>query len=213
MRLSTSSNGTACDSASAGFDLEGFTVDMDKYYLALGRFIVMYADIEGSLFVTLMRAAGIELKTAQALFSGTRVGGAISFIRRLYETRNTEIPARLDEVFRHLNAITTFRDDLLHNGVKYLGTHLQSTNELKAHADRTLVVRDVSPELLDAMTDDLRVIGFYLAVRLTVADEDIPPSSLLRAPWRYTPALPSTKGQQTPRAARKQKRQRKPLQE
>lgn len=106
-------------------------MDMDKYHLALGRFIVVYADAESHLFITLMKTAGVDLNTAQALFSGTRTDGAIKFIRRIHETRSIEIPARLEDAFKQLNKITTARDHILHHGVRESETGLQSANLLK----------------------------------------------------------------------------------
>jgi len=55
------------------------------YYEWLGRFVEAFAGVEGLLFDTLQRHAGLSDDFAGALFSGTRGEAGISLMRRLWE--------------------------------------------------------------------------------------------------------------------------------
>jgi|SRR5258708_40107634 len=55
--------------------------ETDAYHLALGRFVSAFSDIEASMQATLWHFAGVSTPTAQAVFSGTRIEGAMQFIK------------------------------------------------------------------------------------------------------------------------------------
>jgi hypothetical protein len=57
--------------------------ETDAYHLALGRFVSAFSDIEASMQATLWHFAGVSTPTAQAVFSGTRIEGAMQFINRI----------------------------------------------------------------------------------------------------------------------------------
>jgi hypothetical protein len=190
-------------------------VDMDKYYLALGKFVEMFAKVEDAVFVALVRKTGVFSPRAEALFSGTRVRDAVSFIKRLHEADSTPLPPRLAEVFGQLSAINTIRDRILHWGTwpTESGTGLQVTNRLRAHADRARHEFETSPEHLDDMRNDLEII--YAALTLyshRVARPEYPPPGSSRgqallqfslAPWRHKPAPLDTQGLLTAKRTRK----------
>jgi hypothetical protein len=172
-------------------------MDMDKYHLALGKFVNEYAHVEADLFLLLILTAGVPIPTGQALFSGTRVSAAISFIKRLYEARNEQPSKRMHDVFAQLNTITTVRDHILHMGVYELDDDtFVSKNWMRAHAERSRKAIDASPEALDAMTADLHTIGMWLGLQQVVAGkpgsihgEELAEQLKMRSPspWRYRP--------------------------
>lgn len=198
--------------------LEGFTLDIwGKYYLALGRFVDTFASVEDSLFIALCATAKLDAKTGAAVFSGAAVDGSISFIRRLHETRNEPIPPRLGEVLAQLSAINTTRNAILHHGAHPVedGT-LRVTDQLRAHTDKKARSIPISPEVLDVMTEDVVTIVTALAV-YTVKTNSPEMYEASAGPNRdaidrramrallYTPAQPSTKGQQSQSATQKPK--------
>jgi len=65
------------------------------YWLALGRFVDNFSMIEAQLFETLKIASGVSDQTAPAIFSGTRVDAAMSFLNRIAES------GRLTDVANH----------------------------------------------------------------------------------------------------------------
>jgi hypothetical protein len=172
---------------------------MDKYYLALGRFIDRYAACEGQTFFLTLATANMTMDVAQALLSGTRTTAAIKFMRRMYEARNATVPTRLDAAFKQLGSITTLRDHLLHTGVvlSEAKDELVSTNWIRAHAERAKKETKVSAELLDDMTADLDTISAILQVHFhlryfpdafsSAEDQRGLLYSEAQRPWRYTP--------------------------
>src|SRR5688500_3306553 len=88
-----------------------------SFELALGRFIIAFADAEAELHRVLIHYSQVSDAVARALFSGTRAKGMIDFIRSI--AHNSEMPAErredLEHVFGQLAAINTMRDHLVHH--------------------------------------------------------------------------------------------------
>jgi hypothetical protein len=58
------------------------------YLLVLGRFVALFSRVEIDLQKVLWKFAGVQAPTAQALFSGVRVDGAMQFITRIADAQN-----------------------------------------------------------------------------------------------------------------------------
>lgn len=199
-------------------------MDIDKYYISLGRFVDRFADAEDHIFIALQNVADLNSSIGRALLSGTRVRGAIDFIKRLYEAKDEVPPPRLLEALSQLAAINTTRDHILHSAVRMENNAFTSSNQIRAHAPRTLKVIPISPEILDAMTADLETVMIVLARFLTMQwsaeDFDDPNNrkaqaviSISQRPWRYKPVQPNIQGPLTPKTTRKPKRQPRSSQE
>jgi hypothetical protein len=50
-----------------------------------------FSDIEASMQATLWHFAGVSTPTAQAVFSGTRIEGAMQFINRIAELERKQV--------------------------------------------------------------------------------------------------------------------------
>jgi hypothetical protein len=135
---------------------------MDKYYLSLGKFVDRFASAEDSLFVSLQITMKLDSKVGAAVFSGTRVKGAMAFIKRIHEARGSEVSQRLAAAFAQLSAILALRDDILHYGVRGESDQLRITNAIRAHAERSVKDVPVSVEMLDNMSEDLNTINTVL---------------------------------------------------
>jgi hypothetical protein len=134
----------------------------DDYYAALGKFVHVFASTEAAMFVTLCLVSRIDLRTFQALLSGTRARSAMDYMRRLYEVRHEAFPKRLDEALGQFSTINTVRDLILHSGTQKGGGGLEVSNALRAHATRSLRTIPMSPKFLAAMTEDLHTISAAL---------------------------------------------------
>lgn len=136
----------------------------DKHYLALGKFVSEYSGVELVMFFLLRHTAGLSYEVAAALFSGTRVKGAMDLIGRLHEPNGTVLPPRLKEAFGQLSAINTARDWILHWGVSEdFNTGALSVSNFKAHAARAEREMPFSAARLDTMTADLKTISAIIA--------------------------------------------------
>jgi len=136
---------------------------MDKYHLALGRFIEAFAVAELWVLRALWATAGVNESVGTAALSGMRSRGAIDLIGRLFETRNTTLPAQLDSALVQMNAINTMRDNIVHWGSSYTGKSLWEaqlvvSNEYLAHTPKKKKTYPLSAPLLDGMREDLNTI-------------------------------------------------------
>jgi hypothetical protein len=182
-----------------------------SYQFELGRFIVTFAETEKIVLGLLWRMAGVDNVTARAIFSGTRTHAAISFIRRIHEAREETLNPVLDRCFHQLMAINATRDSLVHWGAP---SEEEISNDLQAHAPRSLKVIPISPAIVQSMSDDLLTILAVFVSFLTVNgdttkfdDDDLDSCKAALRPWRYTPAQPSKPGPRTPKTTRKPKAQ------
>ncbi|MCG2591844.1 hypothetical protein LZ009_03540 [Ramlibacter sp. XY19] len=206
--------------ASSGRAEEGFALDMDEYYLSLGRFVDRFSDAEDRIFIAVSVLSRMTFETCQALLSGMRMKQGVSNIRRVHEARGKPTPPRLDEVLAHATAITTFRDHLLHSGARNYGFAIESSNRLRAHTNRSLKEVPVSPELLDRITADLDTIVAALDIftlQQSFPDVDFAKESANQnhavylaslAPWRCKPGELDPKAQSSHPTTRPQKRPR-----
>ena len=76
------------------------------YYTALGHFINKYAQLESVVNGALFTITGVDPRVGKAIFSGTRLSGAVSFINRTLDaTDQHEIKEKLKRYFDHAGII------------------------------------------------------------------------------------------------------------
>lgn len=139
----------------------------DKYHLALGQFVDAFATAENNLKFALAATAKISRETAQALFSNTRVDGAIDLIKRLYEAEGKEPEEEINIALSHMKAILTVRNGIMHNGAVFDGGIFTTTNSAHTLPKQAKTIRHNLADL-EHMTADLLVIGYrfmWMAVR------------------------------------------------
>lgn len=179
------------------------------YYEALGEFIDEFAKVEAALHLTLWRYAKTPAPIAQAVFSGVRVDGAISFINRIFEVadHSDEAKADLGHIFKQLKLINDARNLIIHYGsvpVPNMLVGRVSTNALVALTEERLRSIPASARFLDDMTSDLRKIQMHLIVNHFVREPGVPPPytedelALLTAAWRHRPPPPKRRRSKTP---------------
>jgi hypothetical protein len=174
----------------------------------LGNFVEAFANLEAMMFQSLRFYARLDIDTARALFSGTRVDGAMQYVRRIWEVRPIAPGRKVDmeNVFGQIKLINDLRNKIIHYGTFVTSDkgRITSTIARALTPDRVEEHRATKKDLA-AMVDDIRLINTALMwdfVPLptgTVATLTQQTPILLQ-PWRYKPE---------PRAARRKAAQGK----
>src|SRR2546427_4943255 len=88
-----------------------------EYRLALGTFVDAFAKVESGMFYVLLWQTKTKTTVGKAIFSGTRVETASSFLRRLADvgSMDAEEWAQLEPVITQLHIINEVRNTLLHH--------------------------------------------------------------------------------------------------
>lgn len=176
---------------------------MNKYHLALGRFIETFAVAELWAMRVLWAAARVDETTGRAAFSGTRARGAIDAVRRIFVARDAVVPDELGRAFEHMNDINSMRDNVVHwhiglQGSALFDAQLVVTNEFITHSRQKEKAFAISHTLLDQMTADLETIRIVLRHYVISQWEDSPTRTELlaqhvppaHAQWQYKPVQP-----------------------
>jgi hypothetical protein len=165
------------------------------YYLALGSFITSFAQVEAAMFYALAWHAKTQRPVATAIFSGTRIDQAASFMRRLAEVNQIDAAewALLEPVLQQVRLINEIRNAILHYGAKgiYEGRALVA-DALRALTPEKTKTYLISPEILADLNYDCQKIYRHLIVRHSgrapLRGEHPALEGVLASAWRYTPA-------------------------
>lgn len=191
--------------------------------LALGQFVIAWADAEKELYRALVAYSGVNDAVARAIFSGTRASTMIAFIRSI--AHNTEMAtdrlSDLEYVFAQMGAILSMRDHVIH----YISDSFAFAEDPKerqvSNVDRTSrygkhFTAAIGADTLGAMTWDLYGIANHLNMHHGIREgpfrpwredyEDSEPT-----PWRYKSLQPVDNPGKSLAGARKPQAQRKPL--
>jgi len=193
------------------------------FHKAYGRFMIAWADAEAELYRVLKAYAKVSDAVARAIFSGTRAGVMIDFIRAI--AHNTEMPedrrSDLEHVFRQMREINSMRDTLAHHASDSYGIdQAKPTDRLFTNSDRVSRygnerIERISVETLNAMTEDLYGISNHLNMHWGPRtgpfrpwrenDKNDPPT-----PWLYKPLQSAPPHRKSPSGARKREGPQKP---
>ena len=110
---------------------------------------------------TLWHFAGVSTPTAQAVFSGTRIEGAMQFINRIADAQRWKKSKRnqIQHIFTQLGHLNKLRNEILHYGAWMLapGAWIVSNKEF-AHMIERIRSIQISPETLREATADVENI-------------------------------------------------------
>lgn len=174
--------------------------DEETFELALGRFMIAWADAEAEVYRVLVAYSGVTNAVARAIFSGLHAKTMTDFIQHIAHNTNMAEDRRqdLEYVFPQLAAINTMRDHLAHH----------TTGSYNSKDAKTRVVAnmrsnrfgknkgyEISADTINAMTWDLYGIANHLNMhhgRRTgpftpwreASDDDAP------TPWTYKSPQP-----------------------
>jgi lipopolysaccharide biosynthesis glycosyltransferase len=161
--------------------------ETDAYHLALGRFVSAFSDIEASMQATLWHFAGVSTPTAQAVFSGTRIEGAMQFINRIADAQRWKKSKRnqIQHIFTQLGHLNKLRNEILHYGAWMLapGAWIVSNKEF-AHMIERIRSIQISPETLREATADVENIQARLKALVTGRRLS---RAVRQHAWRYKP--------------------------
>ena len=185
-----------------------------QYLTNLGFFIEKFALAEMALVTVLHVYAKTKVSVSRALFSGTRVDGAVSFIRRIMEVTEIAKPSRedMEDVLDQIMLINGMRNHLVHYGtiLPYGHLHISNedlivSNEYIALTEERIVERRINKEIIYDMCWDLEKIYCHLLFKH--AHRRIPSQiqdmvrTAFDAPWRYKP--PSSPRAKSPKSGKK----------
>lgn len=191
--------------------------DVQLYKEAIGDFLQTYARVESTAFELLQHYAGVSNQVARALFSGTRMKGALEYVKRIAEFtgKSGEIQEELRVISQQIGEITKARDLLVHYGTGFTSSGQGIISNMRVAGERTLQERPMSREILYDMKRDLEKLILHMAVLIAPhPPEHIAPNtpfgSVLHAPWRYKFVQPAGSNQTPPDRSPKQPRPPKP---
>jgi hypothetical protein len=179
---------------------------LDDYYKALGLFVHTFAEVESQMQLVLWSEAKVTPDLAKALFSGVRIDLAKSLINRARESKGLADHALLSRAFTQLTIITKTRNDILHYGAVFNGDTFKVSTIMAAHIPERKREFQITPGMLNDMTEDLVSIAKALtAYRLEFLVDVLPKDHLVKSgdryitlfhkaalvPWRYKPAPPA----------------------
>ncbi len=129
-----------------------------------------FSDIEATMQATLWHFAGVSTPTAQAVFSGTRIEGAMQFINRIADAQRWKKSKRnqIQHIFTQLGHLNKLRNEILHYGAWMLapGAWIVSNKEF-AHMIERIRSIQISPETLREATADVENIQARLKALVT----------------------------------------------
>ena len=137
----------------------------DQYLRAVGDFVTIFAIVEKSVNEALQHFTGVTPTIAACLFSGTRIDGAMSYLKRIAEaTRWSAGKSKLlDHIKLQLGEITQLRNDLLHYGTTgETADTLFISNSHLAHIASRIRETKISAKILGIAFTDLWAIMFFL---------------------------------------------------
>lgn len=184
--------------------------ETDAYYLALGKFLSQYANVEEALRACLWQLAGLKFPVAQAVLGAVRADQAMGDITRVIDALGwpSEKKSDVETVFAQLRIINKLRNDIVHRGARLQadGNWLTS-NAAIIHTPKKLVETVFSASKLDAARSDLFSIRAAL-ISLTWGEkaaeglEDWAKPALAGA-WQYMPLGSERKTGKSQQARRK----------
>lgn len=188
------------------------------YYLALGRFVDMFAKVENAIAQSLWHYAETPFHMGRALFPHVGVADAMGLIKRVFEVTKAsdEAFAALADLFDQLSTISTVRNKILHHGaISVPEGNAAVTDALKAISQDKIKSFAISPAALDDATTDLTKIFIHLTIDHMGRPEllGLHPhlNEIMGAPWKYIHVSLSQSGtSKAPRRPRAQKTPSKP---
>jgi hypothetical protein len=194
------------------------SVHTPEYYMALGRFVSDFSELEGAMQVALWILSDVKSPTAQAIYSGVRAEDACNKITRIGDANRWSKP-RKDEwkiIADRLGILRVLRNDILHYGAKWVGIdEWLISNKFFAHLPEKATATIISPKILGDATADIEKLLIHLWIFL-FGDEISAATrgsylnpALLRA-WRYTPPPQAGRPGSSPGNGPKRPRQPRP---
>ena len=137
----------------------------DEYYLALGRFIAAFSEIEGAMQVALWHFSSVKSPVAQAVFSGIRADEASNKITRISNAEGWSDIQKSEWklISDRLGILRQLRNDIIHYGAEWHGENSWLvSNKMFVHTADRVKTTPVSPSILEDAIADLEKLSFHL---------------------------------------------------
>ena len=193
----------------------------EPYFLALGRFVSVFAQVESMLATVLWKHAGVPPPLAQAVFSGVRTEAAMQYIRRIADAQNWPAAHKtnIELVFAQLSALTKLRNDILHFGASMDEPSVWTvSNKNFVHIPDRVRETKITSNILDDASWDLGRIVVWCVIEGWADDDLRRPDVLIRflnehPTWRYKSPLQDHGSRKNRKEPRKRPRRPQPSQE
>ena len=160
------------------------------YWLALGRFINCFSNIEQSLHTYLWMLSQVEVSVLRAILPDARMNNVVSAINKIIQSRaDTEHPLYRRAV-EQIGIISKVRNQIVHYPSGLTDKGLLISNAIKAMPGKA-VEATVTIQTIDDMSEDCIVIGACIAALITER-ANLPPDAkpipwerIAQTPWRY----------------------------
>lgn len=180
---------------------------MKRYRHALGSFVHDFAILEVALFRLLCAVSAVSDEIGKALFSGMRADALVANLRRCYQARGCEIGNGIEAALSQTTAINGARNVVIHYvtlAIEDDETEVLAFNDLRYSAQNARQER-FSPEILDQMSHDLRIISAILSFEKA---DIVEPGSIVIAEetrqrphtWQYKPPARQNPRRKEPRS-------------
>jgi hypothetical protein len=161
--------------------------DEQIYHYALGRFVSLFSKAEHMVFFYLADILGITQNECNAITSGAKIDGCISYIKRVHEARGIAVPANILDCLDRLGPLNKLRNDLLH---LYTDSDFTVTNEARTLPGRVISYK-IAPEILEDADRDLVKATLILSNAVTPFAERSKEleraQAAMNEPWLYKP--------------------------
>lgn len=158
-----------------------------QYWEALGRFIHGFASVERQIIYLLTLESGLSEASASVILENTKLSAAIATIRRLRKAKGKEDSKALTRALDQVTRISETRNAIVHLGAILQYDRFEVYPKHKP-GKRAGIIRSVSPEVMNAMTADLNVIGDLIYMEQCHVIGQGEPFTLntnIDAPWQY----------------------------
>jgi hypothetical protein len=134
------------------------------FYHHFGRFMIIFAALEGELHTIFQRNAGLDEKVARTIIGGMSVGALSSLVNQVIHASNKFDSSKKSEVqfiIDQVNKISEFRHLLVHRGVQNIHDirgEIKSSNEVIAKSIEQTEILTLNLEDIKAAVSDLERI-------------------------------------------------------
>lgn len=172
----------------------------NRYYAAVGRFIIAYAGAEAAVHLVARKLLQIRDDRARVVFGGMRIGDVVSRVRALLKLskRSEKIKAEVEECLVQFDLIGTARDKIVHRLVDFAGGKIRVSNIFTAKALVHYEQEELGLDDLFNLEFDCLAIYMRLSRVRTPKKQSPIDQVVYEMSWRYRPASPKAHKKQNP---------------
>lgn len=164
-----------------------------SYFAAVGRFLVAFAEVEGSVHIAARILSGLSDRRARILLGGVRLNELIGKIRELMRLKRNDLYfAELDACLSQVEVLSKQRNKLVHRDVDLAKDGFVVTNESVARSLSRIEQEMFTVHDLELMRNDC--VRIYVRLLMAAAGRKHWPNAepnlgipQIHGPWHYKP--------------------------